>query len=466
MDVRAADCGVIDVSSDDIEREDEGRADNRGAEGAGDDAGWDERRRSRYENSYTYMEARKESKVPVVIGIVSVVVIVFGAILMVGGDLRAYIQLPSTQSSDDGGETQVSQAAAGGSEAPTSVTMDITMAGDVYLRYAAFQSGQDGSGGYDYTHLFSNVSDELSGSDVTLLNQEGSLAGTDYGVIATQGQVNSPQELGEAEASAGFDAIVRANDHALDEGTDGLTSELAFWKGEDGVTVLGVADPSDGSASPNAAYTYEKDGFKVAVLAYTTTAAGGDDDSQYVSVYDESQAQSDIQAARDDGADMVIVCMHWGQAYDSDVTDEQREDAQALANAGADVIFGTHPHVLQPIETLSGDDGHTTLCYWSLGSLINSGMDAIGYVGGIAKVELTKDSDGTCSVSSASLVPTVIHEGTTSDTMSVYPAASYTDELASTNAYTTVTPDYVSDQLQTLFGDAYDSSSQTVSVSL
>lgn len=444
------------MSSDDTRRKDPEQPREQGPDGG---EPWEERNRSRYENSYTYTEARRESKVPIVIGILSVAVVVLAAVVMLGGDLHAFVHLPTAQDSD-GNEVQVSQAAAGGSEAPTNVTIDITMAGDVYLRYSAFQSGQT-DGGYDYSHLFENVSDELQGADLVMLNQEGSLAGEDFGYVATQAQVNSPQELGEAEVAAGFDYIVRANDHALDEGADGLHSELEFWGDQDGVTVLGASDPQGTSTDPDTTYVYEKSGFKVAILSYTADPATTSDD-EHVSAFDESTVASDVEAAKDDGADMVVACMHWGQPYSSAVSATQRRQAQALADAGVDVIFGTHPHVLQPVETLSGDDDHSTLCFWSLGSLINSGMSETGYVGGIAKVELQKGSDGTCSVASSSLVPTVIHEGTTSDTMSVYPASEYTTSLADTNAYSDVTPTYVDDLLESLYGDDYDSSSKVV----
>lgn len=423
---------------------------------------------SRYEGSQFYSDARKASRIPVIITVVSVAIVAVGALLMVGGS--GLINLPSIQlssgsSTSDNSNTQATDNATAQDDQSGPVTINLTMAGDVYLRYQALLSGQTSGGGYSYTHLFSHVKDELSDADLALVNQEGVLAGTDLGYIGTRNQVNSPDELGDAEASAGFDVIVAGNDHAFDEGYEGLHNELAFWDGVSGVNVVGVSDPQSSTTSPTFSYTYEKDGFKVAVLSYTDSVlspVNTTTDGNYVSLYDEDTMKSDVSAAKADGADMVVVCMHWGDDYSQTVSDTQRTEAQALADAGVDVILGTHPHVLQPEETLTGDGGHQTVCYWSLGSLINSGMSGAGYVGGIAKLQLQKNSDGTCSVQSASLVPVVIHVGSTTDTMSVYPVSDYTNDLAQTNDDTSITPDYVESLLDSLYGDAYDASKGTV----
>lgn len=464
-----------------------------------DDQGYPGVGHSRYEGSHVYSEARKASRIPRTIGIVSAIVVVVGALLMVGGTSLLsmpgiHIQLPDLSGGNSDSQAQATtdtdstDDAAGGP-----VTINVAMAGDVYLRYQALLSGQNqgsSGSGYSYAHLFSHLSDELSDADLALVNQEGVLAGEDLGYIGTRNQVNSPNELGQAEVRAGFNTIVAGNDHALDEGYEGLHNELAFWKGQKDVNVVGVSDPganNDGSdttsrnanASRNGnsssargssaggdfSYTFEKDGFKVAVLSYTDSVLATVNtatDPTYVSRYDEDTMKADVKAARDDGADMVIVCMHWGDEYSQTVSATQRAEGQAIADAGADVIFGTHPHVLQPEETLKGEGGNDTLCFWSLGSIINSGMSQAGYVGGIARLELEKGTDGTCSVKSASLVPVVIHVGSTSDTMGAYLAKDYTAALAQTNDNPAVTPDYVSSLLSSTFGDAYDRDAGTV----
>lgn len=436
------------------------------------DAGQD-RDISRYESVSNYQRARRGRRLPALLGVLSAAVIVVAALVMVGGTIQLHLpQLPSLGGGASQEQGQGDAASATDDTADNGpVTINVAAAGDVYLRYTAFLSGQTTNGGYDYDHLFAHVKDQLSDSDLKIVNQEGVIAGADLGYNATRSSVCSPDELGEAEASAGFNCVLRANDHALDQGYDGLHNELAFWKGQN-VQVVGASDPEATPApkDPNSTYLYEKDGFKVAVLNYSASKplspVSSSTDGTYVSLFDEDTMKADVAAARKGGADMVIACMHWGDEYAPAVSAEEKTDAQELADAGVDVILGSHPHVLQDIETLDGANGTKTLCYWSLGSLVNSGIDGAAYIGGIAKLQLQKATDGTCSVTSAELVPTVIHVGSTSDTMGAYAVADYTDALAATNESTAITPDYVQSTLESLYGSSYDSGAGVVSVSL
>lgn len=433
---------------------------------------------SRYQSTSSYWRARRGRSFPRVLGVVSALVIVVGFLAIAGPSIMERLPLSSLPLAGDGSEEAADE------EESAAVTIDVAVAGDVYLRYAAFQSGQTDTGDYDYSHLFEHVEDQLSEADLAIVNQEGVIAGADLGYNATRTNVASPDALGEAEAAAGIDCVLRANDHALDKGYDGLHNELAFWE-EHNVEVVGASDPGSSAsrslrssasdedadeddADPNTTYLFEKDGFTLAVLNYSVSSLlspyDSTTDADYVSLWDEDTVEDDVQAARRDGGDMVIACVHWGDEYDTEVTDEQREAAQVLADAGVDVILGSHPHVLQEVETLSGSGGNETLCYWSLGSLINSGISGAGYVGGIAELELQKAGDGTCSVISAQLVPTVIHVGWDADTMTVYPVADYTSALSQTNDSTSITTGYVGSLLDTLFGSDYDASEGVVTI--
>ena len=91
-----------------------------------------------------------------------------------------------------------------------------------------------------------------------------------------------------------------------------------------------------------------------------------------VTVFDADQARQDIRAARERGADIVLVAMHWGGANDTAPTAAQRTAAQALCEAGADIIIGAHSNAVQPVEDLSSaqDTAHSTLVAWSMGTLL------------------------------------------------------------------------------------------------
>ena len=87
--------------------------------------------------------------------------------------------------------------------------------------------------------------------------------------------------------------------------------------------------------------------------------------------------------------------MHWGNEYQTTESDYQARLAQLLCDGGADLIIGTHPHVLQPMKWLEREDGHKTLCAYSLGNFVSNQHKRMTMLGGILEVELLFDEDGT-----------------------------------------------------------------------
>jgi poly-gamma-glutamate synthesis protein (capsule biosynthesis protein) len=100
--------------------------------------------------------------------------------------------------------------------------------------------------------------------------------------------------------------------------------------------------------------------------------------------------------------------------------------------AGADVIIGGHPHVIEPVEVLTAPDGHKVPCFWSVGNFVSTQVDNQNLIGGVAKVTMVKDGNGACSVTACSFVPTVTHKGIGSN-MTTYLLRDYTDDLATSN---------------------------------
>ncbi|MBO7673704.1 MAG: CapA family protein [Atopobiaceae bacterium] len=344
-------------------------------------------------------------------------------------------------------------------EAPTLQPTQITllMAGDVVMNDAVVQSGLKESGAYGFDHLFMNLRGELSSFDLRLVDQETGLAGSKFGFGAWM-PLNAPQELGRAEVSAGFNVILRATDHTLDNGTEGVHNELAWWQSEyPNLPLLGVAEP-DPAANPglndyvNNVYVYEKEGFKVAVLNHSWAI---DEVSHgVVSPLTEDKIAADVQKARDAGADIIVACPHWGWENEAEPNDEEKNFAQVYANHGVDVVIGTHPRVLQRTEILEGPDGHKTVCYYSLGCLISS-LYSQNFLGGLAEVTLARDESGACSVQSAVLKPVVTHRGYGED-YTVYLLSDYTDELTYSSWDYDLTPAEATRRCTEILGEGYN----------
>lgn len=335
----------------------------------------------------------------------------------------------------------------------STVTIDLMMVGDVLVHEGVWRSGERADGTYDYGHLFAQVAPDARAADLALLNQETVLGGRDLG-LSGYPMFNSPQEIGDAEVDAGFNVICSATNHTLDKGEEGLARDLAYWRDRHPeVVVIGAADSQE---TYDDIYVYEKDGFRVAVLNYTFSTNGipiPADNPWAVHMLDEDAVRADV--ARAQGmADLVVVCPHWGTEYQAAPDALQTRYADLFCELGVDVVIGTHPHCLEPVEVKTRDDGHKTLVYYSLGNFVSTqGQHELTAVGGMARVVMAKDGDG-AQVERYELWPTVTHQQR-GEAFTTYKLADYTDELAAVNP-AGIGRRACEDLCTQVLGDAYD----------
>ena len=315
--------------------------------------------------------------------------------------------------------------------APTSFT--VVMVGDVLLHETVSESGEMADGSYNYDHLFANVRDKVASADLAIVNQEVILGGRDLGLRGYP-RFNGAFEVGDAEADAGFDVVLHSTNHALDMGKEGILNCLSFWRANHPeVSVAGIYDTA---AESEKICVREVAGVKVAVLNYTYSTNGIDPPADMpwaVAMLDESKVEHDFALAREQ-ADFIIVCPHWGIEYSHDVSNNQRAWAKYFAELGADVIIGTHPHVIEPVEEIEAPDGKTVPVFWSLGNFINATAGtgsgtADRMVGAMA--EVTVDLTGEVPrVSGYRAVPLVTQMVTGRGAITTYFLSDYTEELA------------------------------------
>lgn len=361
---------------------------------------------------------------------------------------------------------------------PEPVRVRLMMIGDVLMHDAVIYSGQREDGTFNYDHLFSHIASDVQAADVAVLNQETILGGEAF-AYAGYPQFNSPQALGEAEAAVGFDVILKATNHTLDMGYAGVREELAYWaQNHPEMAVIGMADPDGdgvcpaGTTSPAGAYIFEKDGLRVAMLNYTywfNLNVDYDHDYQVVAGFDEESIRADIAAARE-AADVVVVYPHWGNEYETVPSDEERYWAGVFQDAGADVVIGGHPHVIQPVEVLGeGDD--QMLVFWSVGNFVSTMASAGTMVGGMATVEFVKDTQGV-RVGEYEFMPLVTQREPYGTNMTTYKLCDYTDELAATSSIRELDPnegyskEWYVDYCATVLGDSFDRETESVHGSL
>lgn len=367
----------------------------------------------------------------------------------------------------------------------------LVMVGDILLHTPVAESARLEDGGYDFSAVFAEMRDEIEGADLALVNQEVIIGGAELGVSGYPA-FNAPYELGDALADVGFDVVLHATNHALDKGKRGILNCLAFWRENyPDMAVLGIHDSGEAQRE---IYVYEQDGIRIAVLNYTygTNGIALPADMPYaVDLLEKNRVIEDLQAAGE-LADFVVVCPHWGTEYTLSATAEQRKWAELFAENGADLVLGTHPHVIEPVEwvmTESGkpEEGNSkavnsdvenlgeenpgaaegadkALVYYSLGNFVNwtSGTGegvANRMVGGMARVTIGRDDAGNAVVKSYDVEPLVCHVEQGFGGVVVYPLEEYTTDLAERNEIVrqdaNFSLEYCRDLVSDVFGEDY-----------
>ncbi len=316
---------------------------------------------------------------------------------------------------------------------PPQLQITLVMVGDVLLHTPVAESGRLEEGGYDFSAVFAELREEIQEADLALVNQEVIIGGEELGITGYP-TFNAPYELGDALVDSGFDVVLHATNHALDKGKKGLLNCLSFWReNHPGIAVLGIHDSQE---SQEEIYVYEQDGIRIAVLNYTygTNGIPLPEDMPYgVDMLERERVAADLARA-EELADFVIVCPHWGTEYVLEATKAQRDWAAFFAENGADLVLGTHPHVIEPIEWVND----STLVYYSLGNFVNwtagtgEGV-ANRMVGGMARVTVGLDDEGKAAILSYGVEPLVCHVEQGFGGVRVYPLREYTVELAAQN---------------------------------
>lgn len=308
--------------------------------------------------------------------------------------------------------------------------------------------------GYDFSYAYENFADIISAPDVAILNQE-TIISPDHNV-STYPMFNSPVEVGEEMLEIGFDVFNIATNHSLDCGEKGLISAINFWKSKNAITCGAYLDREDYSDIP----THEVNGVKIAYIGFTESTNGlslpSDSEVILVRASEETRLQQRIIDAKD-VADVVIVSAHWGNEYTHEPTDGQRQLAQKLASWGADVIIGTHPHVIQPVEYIDNEDGRRTLVAYSLGNFISAQNRGPRMLGGVLNFEIMKNNaTGGLSFENVRFSGVVTHYGQSYSNLRIYPLADYTEELASKHGVRNNTSDFSLKYLEEIINKVID----------
>ena len=256
---------------------------------------------------------------------------------------------------------------------PSDISFTLSAIGDIMCHNTQYIDAYNAdTDTYDFSYVFENISLYTKTADICIGNLETTFAGSDVG-YSSYPTFNTPDELAYELKDIGVDVLSTAGNHALDKGFDGLSRTIDVLNDAD-ISHLGTYKSKE--EQDKTLIKYVK-GLKIAFVNYTygTNGIPVPSDKQFcVNLIDENLMKEQIDRAKQEEPDIIIACMHWGTEYKTTQNSTQEDLADFLFKNGVDIILGTHPHVLEPMEkrTVTLDDGTTKdgFVIYSLGNFI------------------------------------------------------------------------------------------------
>lgn len=281
-------------------------------------------------------------------------------------------------------------------KSPKVYEVKMIMVGDALIHDRLYNTVRNEDGSYDFKPTIQYIKPIITKYDLKYYNQETILGGAELG-YSSYPQFNSPNEVGDAFLDAGFNLVSLATNHTMDKGERGVLNSVNYWKSKKNVVYSGQWSSWD---ERNEVHVYDINGISYAFFSYTTWTNGLEtpNGKEYLNnVYSDEKAANDISKIRD-LVDVVIVAMHWGTEYSLDVSSSQEYIANYLAGLGVDLIIGSHPHVVEPVEYIN--NGKTFVIY-SLGNFLSAQYGIDRLTGLMVEVTIKKvvDVDGKITVS-------------------------------------------------------------------
>ncbi|MDX9916411.1 MAG: CapA family protein [Gudongella sp.] len=253
---------------------------------------------------------------------------------------------------------------------PEPSSLRIIAVGDIMFHIPQINSAADEEGGFNFEPPFTFVKSYIDEADIAIANLETVIASSG-GPYRGFPRFNSPVETLDALKSTGFDILTTANNHTLDQGKTGLINTINEIEKRNFVQI---------GTSKTERKDYEiveKNGISIAFFAYTYGLNGldsllsKDELSTMVNLIDKDRMADSILQARAEGAELIVVSLHWGYEYHTRASTIQRDLAEFLINNGTDIILGSHPHVVQEVELLETET-NTGLVIYSMGNFISN----------------------------------------------------------------------------------------------
>lgn len=295
----------------------------------------------------------------------------------------------------------------------TDTTFTLAAIGDIMCHNSQFKDAYNSeTSTYDFSYVFDNISTYTKTADLCIGNLETTFAGEEKGYSGYP-QFNTPDNLAYELKGIGLDVLTTAGNHALDTGYTGLSRTIDVLNDAD-ISHLGTYQSQE--EQDKVLIKFVK-GLKIAFVNYTYGTNGipvPKDKTYCVNLIDKELISKQLDVAKSQNPDIIIACMHWGNEYQTKQNSTQMELADFLIQNGADIILGTHPHVLQPYEkrTVTLENGSTRNGFvaYSLGNFISDQNAKYTRSSIILDLTITKHVDGTVSVDNINPIPIYMYK--------------------------------------------------------
>lgn len=275
-----------------------------------------------------------------------------------------------------------------------------------------YQYAQVQGDSFNFVPFFRKVEKYFLNDDLTLGNFETTTAGRNE-EYSGYPFFNSPDDYITSLKKVGFDILSTSNNHSLDKGVNGLLRTIEMMN----LNEINYNGTFASQRDRDSIRLLNVKGIKIAFLSYSygTNGLPIPKGREYViNLIDTSLIFNDIRRAKKLRPDVVFVHYHWGKEYETTPNKFQKELAQLTFKAGADIIVGGHPHVLQPMMYVNKPDGKKSFIMYSMGNFISNQRKDYKDISIILNIKLKKDlRANTTLIDSVGYIPLYVYKGFT-----------------------------------------------------
>jgi poly-gamma-glutamate synthesis protein (capsule biosynthesis protein) len=299
----------------------------------------------------------------------------------------------------------------------SSVTISISVVGDLMCHSPQFEYTKVGKDSFDFSPVYRNVKIYLESSDFTFGNLETVTAGKENGGYTGYPMFNTPASYISALKEIGFDLLVTANNHSLDRSEKGILKTIDEINSRN----LNYVGTFKSQQDRDSIRIFDIKGIKISVLAYSYGTNGNPipkDKNYLINLIDYNLIEKDIQSAKTNGAELVLLHFHFGEEYKREPVQFQKDVVNKTIELGADIIIGGHPHVLQPVNFYKTNNAKLDSGFvaYSMGNFFSNQQARFKDAGMILTIIIKKDFiKNRIEITEVNYLPTWVFKGNTTN---------------------------------------------------